>query len=144
MPTNRDTLWIYGLGALLLLAMVAVYAQYFRPEWKDYQAGFRDLVEEKLGPQKATQVPAGVQQVWARQLDRVDRCTTCHMGTDWAGLDNSPEPYRAHPREILAHPPVADYGCTSCHGGQGYATDTVHAHATTLEHWDEPLLGKAL
>lgn len=144
MPANRDTLWIYGLGALLLAVMAAVYTQYFRPEWKDYQAGFRDLVEEKLGAQKASQAPAGLQQVWARQLDRVDRCTTCHMGTDWAGLDSAPEPYRAHPREILAHHPVADYGCTSCHSGQGYATDTVGAHATTLEHWDEPLLGKEL
>ena len=73
MPSNRDTLWIYGVGALLLLVTAAVYTQYFRPEWKDYQAGFRDLVEEKFGAQKAAQLPTGLHQVWARQLDRVDR-----------------------------------------------------------------------
>ncbi|HYL16993.1 MAG TPA: c-type cytochrome [Terriglobales bacterium] len=144
MPKNRDTLWIYGLGALLLLVTVAVYWQYFRPEWKDYQTQFRDLVEEKFGPQRAAQVPSGLQQVWARHLDRVDRCTTCHMGMDWAGLDSAPQPFRSHPREILANHPIAEYGCTSCHGGQGYATDKAHAHATALEHWDEPLLGKEL
>ncbi|HKC71977.1 MAG TPA: hypothetical protein VKB60_10160, partial [Terriglobales bacterium] len=76
MAANRDTLWIYVVGALLLLVTVAVYTQYFQPEWKDYQAGFRDLIEEKLGTQRAAQAPAGLQQVWARQLDRVDRCTT--------------------------------------------------------------------
>lgn len=141
---NRDSLWIYGAGVLLLVVTGVVYTQYFRPEWKDYQADFRDLVEQKLGPEKAKQVPSGLQQVWAKALGRVDRCTTCHLGVTWAGLGNAPEPFRSHPKEILAKHPLVSYGCTSCHGGQGYATDEVHAHATTLEHWDEPLLGQEM
>ena len=32
-----------------------------------------------------------------------------------------------------------EFGCTSCHGGQGFATTTAGAHGD-VEHWDEPLL----
>ena len=47
------------------------------------------------------------------------------------------------PREILQKHPVQEYGCTSCHGGQGYATDRKSAHGL-VEHWEEPVLGKEL
>src|SRR5215831_17093544 len=141
---SRDTVWIYGLGAGLLIITALVYADYFRPEWKDYQAGFRQLVTQRFGSARAEQVPSGLQQVWVRDLGRTDRCITCHQGVEWGGLETAPEPYRSHPREILAKHPVSKYGCTPCHGGQGYATDTATAHATMAEHWEEPLLASEL
>ncbi len=36
--------------------------------------------------------------------------------------------------------PVEKFGCTSCHGGQGWAIDTEAAHGQ-VAHWEEPLLG---
>jgi cytochrome c2 len=141
---SRDTVWIYGLGIWLLVITALVYADYFRPEWKDYQAGFRELVTKRFGTARAEQVPSGLQQVWSHDLNRVDRCTTCHQGVEWSGLENAPEPYRSHPREILAKHPVSKYGCTACHGGQGYAVDLTGAHATAIEHWEQPLLATEL
>ncbi len=38
---------------------------------------------------------------------------------------------------------MEDYGCTICHGGQGYATTEYEAHGF-VKHWEEPLLGKAI
>ena len=141
---SRDTVWIYGLGAAVLVVTALVYADYFRPEWKDYQAGFRELASKRFGAARAEQVPSGLQQVWVRDLDRVDRCTTCHQGLEWSGLDSAPEPYRSHPKEILAKHPIAKFGCTPCHGGQGYAVDMAGAHATGVEHWEQPLLSSEL
>jgi cytochrome c2 len=100
-------------------------------------------VEEKFGPERAAGVPAGLQQVYVPALERADRCVTCHQAVEWKGLENAPEPYRTHPADILASHPVAQYGCTVCHGGQGYATDTEAAHGL-VEHWEEPVLGAEL
>ncbi len=141
---SRDKFWIYGLGMALLLITGFIYADYLQPQWKDYQSGFRQLVAKRFGAARVQQVPSGIQQIWARDLGRVDRCVTCHQGVEWRGLENAPRPYRSHPPEILAKHPVAQYGCTSCHGGQGFAVDVEGAHATTIEHWEQPLLANEL
>ncbi len=138
---NRDKIWVYALGAGVLAITVVLYVGYLQPEWKMYQSDFRELVTRRFGPARAQQASAGIQQIWAKDFDRVDRCVTCHLGVGWKGLESAPEPYRSHPAEILKTHPAARYGCTSCHGGQGYAITTAAAHATDLEHWEEPLRG---
>jgi len=138
---RRDLIWLYSFGVATLLVMAVVSWGYVRPEWQDYQEEFRTLVAQRFGQQKAAFVPRGLQQVWVKELGRVDRCITCHQGIDWKGLENAPHPFRAHPRDILQKHPVQDYGCTSCHGGQGYATDTKSAHGR-VDYWEEPVLGK--
>src|SRR6516225_3951960 len=47
-------------------------------------------------------------------------------------------------KEILDQHPVAKYGCTLCHGSQGYATDMDAAHSVGNANWGEPLLGGEL
>jgi cytochrome c2 len=121
----------------------SVYLREVRTDWSDYQAEFRDFVAEKFGAERAEQVPAGIQQIWVEALDRVDRCTTCHQAVEWKGLENAPEPYRTHPTEILAKHPLNAFGCTSCHGGQGFSTTLPDAHGN-VEHWEEPVLGKEI
>ena len=141
---NRDTLWInlLGIGALGLTGFL--YWDQYQPEWKGYQDEFRELVAKRFGPQRAATVPTGLQQVWVKAINRTDRCTTCHLGMEWKGLESAPEPYRSHPKEILAKHPISKYGCTICHGGQGYATTLAGAHAVDSEHWEHPLLATDL
>lgn len=140
--TNRDIIGIFACGAGILLITVLVYADYFQPEWKGYQQEFREMVAKRFGEARAEQVPSGLQQVWVRDLNRVDRCTTCHQAVEWKGFENAAEPYRTHPADILKKHPVETYGCTSCHWGQGYAADTESAHAVDVQDWQQPLLGK--
>lgn len=140
---SKDTIKIYALGAVMLLLTGFVFWDHAAPEWRGYQSDFRALVAKRFGDQRAEQIPAGLQQIWVKELDRVDRCTTCHQGIDWKGLENAPHPFKAHPQEILKSHPVDQFGCTACHGGQGYATETESAHGR-IEHWEEPLLGKQL
>lgn len=140
---SKDSIKLYVFGIVILLVTSFVYWANVEPEWKDYQSEFRDLVAKKLGEDRAAQIPTGLQQIWVQDLNRVDRCTTCHQGMEWKGLENAPNPFKSHPQEILKKHPLDKYGCTSCHGGQGYATDMEAAHGM-VEHWEEPLLGKQL
>jgi cytochrome c2 len=137
---NRDALWIYAFGVALLLVTAFILWKDRRPEWEKHQAGFKQLVAARLGPDRAAQVQTGLQQIWVKDLNRTDRCVTCHQGVEWSGFDDAPEPYRSHPKGVLEKHPLSLYGCTVCHGGQGFATDARSAHATSIKHWDEPLL----
>ncbi|MEW6322541.1 MAG: c-type cytochrome [Acidobacteriota bacterium] len=112
-------------------------------DYRYYQAEFRRMVAEKFGEEKAAEVPSGLQQIWVPDLRRADRCQTCHQGVTWPGFENAEHPYRTHPAEPLKAHPLEDYGCTSCHGGQGWAIDTWAAHGE-VAHWEEPLLSRTL
>ncbi|MDZ7362491.1 MAG: c-type cytochrome [candidate division KSB1 bacterium] len=140
---KTDQLVVSLLGLAVLLLTGFIFYEHYTPEWKRYQSKFRDFVEEKLGPKRAAMVPSGLQQIYVKELGKADRCVTCHQGVEWKGLENAPEPFRTHPKEILEKHPIAKFGCTSCHGGQGYATDSHAAHGL-IEHWEEPMLGKEL
>ena len=138
---RRDALLLYAFGAVILIITGVVFWSYYTPDWKDYQDEFQDLVAKKFGADRAAQVPRGVQQIWVKELNRVDRCVTCHQGMEWKGLESAPNPFKSHPQEILKNHPLNQYGCTVCHGGQGFATDTESAHGFVAD-WEQPLLGK--
>ncbi|HTO77228.1 MAG TPA: c-type cytochrome [Thermoanaerobaculia bacterium] len=139
--TDRPILAI--VGVLLVVSTVLFAWSDRQHDWRYYQYAFRGQVAEKLGADKARGIPRGVQQIWAPELRRADRCITCHQAVLWKGFETAEEPFRTHPPEPLKHHPVEKFGCTSCHGGQGWAIDTTQAHAPT-EHWEEPLLGREL
>ena len=141
---KRDNIWIYLFGAGILAVTIGLAIEHYRPEWSDYQAEFKDYVAQRFGPARAAKIETGIQQVWVPALGRTDRCTTCHLGVEWKGLESAPEPFRSHPKQILEKHPISKYGCTVCHGGQGYATDFDNAHATGIEHWEQPVMGTDL
>ncbi|MFS8069852.1 MAG: hypothetical protein ACMG6S_26095, partial [Byssovorax sp.] len=118
-----------------------------------------NLIKSLVGPFQIQQVVMN----WIdydRDVDReqVDRCQTCHMGAD-AGVYQSasiPKQFRTHPHRstLFASHPIESFGCTSCHQGQGRATDMLSHSGWHLEehhgkerwhfagdhYWDDPLL----
>jgi len=139
---NRELTTLLAVGALTLLVAVVVIFVDARPTWKFYQSEFGYILEETVPDLEPSQIPSGVQQVWVEELGRVDRCTTCHLGVGWKGLDNVEQPWASHPKpELLAAHPIEDFGCTMCHGGQGFALEENEAHGW-VEHWEEPLLSQ--
>jgi cytochrome c2 len=138
---RKDAIKLYIIGFAILGLTAWVFSRQYTKDWSDYQAEFKDYVAEKFGEDRARQVPTGIQQIWVKDLDAVDRCTTCHQATEWKGLENAPEPYRTHPKEILDSHPLTKFGCTSCHGGQGFATELPAAHGN-VDFWEQPLLGE--
>jgi hypothetical protein len=116
------------VGVLLVISTVLFARNDREHEWRWYQAEFKRLVSEKYGPDKAKTVPVGLQQIWIPSMAKADRCVTCHQALGWKGFETADEPYRTHPAEILKSHPPETFGCTSCHGGQGWAIDAGPAH----------------
>ena len=140
---RRDRPVLAAVGILLIISTVLFAWSDRRHDWRWYQAEFQKLVREKFGAEKARAVPSGTQQIWIKDLGNADRCITCHQGILWKGFEKADHPFRTHPPEPLKAHPVEKYGCTSCHGGQGFSIDLETAHGP-VPHWEEPLLGQRL
>ena len=84
----------------------------------------------------------------------VDRCQSCHLGTDPLlvpvtmtltkadlGMAKSMDaPYTSHPDpDLMKAHPLEKFGCSPCHGGNGRALDTVEKGHGRYEHWLWPL-----
>ena len=122
-------------NVMLLVLFVAVMWQDTNREWTRYQ---REFVSS-LSKDERRAVTGGLHQILVNDLDRVDRCTTCHLAIDKPQLALDKEPFTAHPGKFLEWHPVDKFGCTVCHGGQGLATEAAAAHGD-VKHWEEPLL----
>ncbi len=132
MPLKR----LFALTSLAFLAVLAISPakNALRP-YRSLQKRYRDLgVARAKSARQARdygQRPTAIHQIWLPAFDnRVDRCTTCHLGVSDPIMKGAPEPFRIHP--WTPHTPEAfeRFGCTSCHAGQGLATAEAEAHGT--------------
>ncbi|MBI5511302.1 MAG: c-type cytochrome [Deltaproteobacteria bacterium] len=140
---GRDRLALAIVGLALVVSTVLFIRSDQAHDYRYYQAMFKELVAQKLGEDKAATLPGGLSQIWVPDLKRADRCIICHQAVSFKGFETAAEPFRTHPSAILkAHPPER-FGCTACHGGQGYAIDVDAAHGQ-VAHWEEPLLSRGL
>jgi cytochrome c2 len=140
MLSQREILPVLIASAAVLAVGVAAIISDSTPEWKYYQSEFRTIIAENISDVDPATLPSGIQQIWVEKLDRVDRCTTCHLGINWRGLEDVEQPWTSHPMPaILTSHSIEEFGCTVCHGGQGYALTEHDAHGF-VEHWEEPLL----
>ena len=138
--SQREVLLVLIASVAILAVGVAAIVRDTGPEWKYYQSEFRAIVAERIADIDPSTLPSGIQQIWVEKLDRVDRCTTCHLGVTWKGLESVEQPWATHPMpEIFDDHPLEDFGCTVCHGGQGFAVTEYDAHGF-VEHWEKPLL----
>jgi mono/diheme cytochrome c family protein len=152
-------------NALLLAAFIWAFVKDFRAEWRPYQAKYyamsADVLDKRAAaekdPKKAADLkvearkmrssPMEIKQIIAGDLGRFDRCVTCHVGMDeytnpTLKNDFKENPYKSHPKVdealVKAHP-FTKFGCTSCHSGQGLATQVEPAHGW-VKHWEKPML----
>lgn len=140
MKLNDEKLLLITAASVALLTIFA-FGKDHNTEWRSYQNEFVELAVKKVGAKKAANIPTGIQQIWKPRIKLVDRCTTCHMAIDTPGFENEKQPFSTHPdleKWNNSHP-FKDYGCTTCHGGQGYAVspvETAHGH---VKHWETPM-----
>ena len=138
--SQREILLVLIAAVAILAVGVAAIVSDSGPEWKYYQSEFRTIVAERIGDVDPATLPSGIQQIWVEKLDRVDRCTTCHLGMTWKGLEDVEQPWTTHPvPEIFDDHRLEEFGCSVCHGGQGFALTEYDAHGF-VEHWEKPLL----
>lgn len=127
MRRNKYLLLLSSLGVLALLVGAAVQENYLK-EWRRIQSSARAAeypIEERL------------RQVVVPAMDVTDRCVTCHVGMAPGETGVAGDPVLA-PHKPVYHDP-SDFGCTTCHAGQGRATNKADAHGD-VHFWPEPMI----
>lgn len=137
----RMVLAFAALGVAFLGIFSWVFLKEYLAEWRGYQAEFRALERQTKDPHALSLSPPvdGIRQVWLRDLDRVDRCTTCHLGTDDPDFADAAQPFRTHTGDWLSSHRPDQFGCTTCHDGQGEATTFRDAAHQPIPHWPRPM-----
>lgn len=126
MNKNKYLLLGSSVGVLLLLVVAAVQDQLV--DWRRIQRG-------ALSAKGSVNIR--LRQIVNPGLGTSDRCVSCHIGMDpgeqgIGGVD-----------VLAAHKPTvhdpAEFGCTICHSGQGFATEVADAHGE-VRFWPEPMI----
>ena len=156
----------YAANFLMLGVFVWALVVDNNVEWKTYQSKYYQMAADNLQKQASDEKdskkadglraqakamrnsPLMVRQIIVGDLNRFDRCTTCHVAmdeytnptlktpADW------PNPYKGHPKvdeALVKSHPFTKYGCTACHEGQGLATTAAGAHGHVMA-WEHPML----
>jgi mono/diheme cytochrome c family protein len=134
-----DPVRAFGIVSLVFLVSLAIApAKNHFSEWRHYQHGYTRLIRGRSDAVTLERrMDHGIQQIWLPEQAVVDRCTTCHLGLKQASLrDVQEQPFRPHPP--IPHS-LTEFGCVTCHRGQGPATNVHEAHRSSLA-WEEPIL----
>ncbi len=97
-------------------------------------------VERKL----ATFSP-GIRQIHVKDVDLVDRCESCHLGTRepvvlTKAAMGGEAMFTSHPsKDLLKTHDPEKFGCTPCHGGNGVATSSIEKGHGRHKYWLWPM-----
>jgi len=141
-----DFAWMVIASAVFFVLVAVAAWRAFHGQWQPIQRRFQTILETHDQVEAARRFTPGIRQIWNPELGVVDRCVTCHLGYEWGSLlpADLPQPFAPHPAlPYLDKHPFTRFGCTVCHGGQGWATRSDAAH-TGGEHWNDPLLSGEL
>ena len=89
-----------------------------------------------------------IRQIHIKDIDLVDRCESCHLGTRepvtlTKAAMGGQEVFVSHPRrELLKVHDPEKFGCTPCHGGNGVALTSVEKAHGYNEHWLWPMYAR--
>ena len=137
--SQRLRFW-FALVSVVFVAVLAVSPiKDLRQEWKRYKRAYVRFAQTRPDTKRLlADFRPDLDQIWIPEMNVVDRCTACHQGITQPSLADAsvPQPFRAH--TVIPHH-VKDWGCVTCHRGQGPATEAAEAHETTLA-WEQPLL----
>lgn len=135
---------VFGISGFLIVLQLGIFVyREETAEWKGYQSTYYKKLAEVTGDPKIAKTPIKVSQIWDKNLNRADRCTTCHVGIDNPAFENEPQPYTTHPNfkesGYISKHPFEKFGCTICHEGNGQAVTVAATHGV-VKHLDrQPL-----
>ena len=117
------------------------------PVWAIRNAPFLDWLDPSIKVEQVV-LERITDDRYFQHVPKVDRCMTCHTFINQQGFEDQPNPFKTHPNlELmvgLGSPhPMKEFGCTSCHGGEGHRVNDFNAAAhtpqdlTQQEEWQE-------
>jgi mono/diheme cytochrome c family protein len=142
---SRLYLSLLLISSLVLIAFLGIaFNRELNPEWKKYQTEYKDFLvknaKDDSTRERAEKIDIGLQQIYIKNLERSDRCISCHRGVENPLMADAEQPHRQHSGNYLENHPVAKFGCTVCHRGQGRAMNIGEAHGEEHMHWDFPIM----
>jgi len=143
----KAVLYISSLVVILFSGLYLVQEN-IAPEWRMHQLKYLDQIEARQAINSKQKAAAysfdiGLKQVWLPQMNRADRCISCHVALEDPAFIHAAIPLKAHPGDYLQKHDAQTYGCTICHDGQGRAITWKAAAADDADvSWDKPLLRK--
>ncbi len=129
---NKLLLLVSSLATLALLGFAA-YRENVLEEWRVIQRRYA----RELPADAAAEFNVQLRQIVVPGLGVADRCVSCHVGMAPGEQGIKTVPLFAKHRDVVHDP--AEFGCTTCHGGQGRATEKDAAHGD-VEFWPEPMI----
>jgi hypothetical protein len=156
--STKTRLALAAASLVILGVHGAVFYQQFFHKWESYQTAYFDQARSLAKTDAERAAVAGrkprVEQIIVTQFgeNRVDRCTTCHIGADDPRFKDYAAPLKSHPFSAELgdkqlpdgkwerRHKFSDFGCTVCHDGQGRGLEEFYAHGED-EFWTEPMLG---
>jgi mono/diheme cytochrome c family protein len=117
---------------LLILTGIVIYRE-ANPGWKIYQKAYFESLGEKaysVNNGSGSSIDYNIILDWNPELGVQDRCRTCHIGVENQEASENPIPINTHP-DISPHE-FSRFGCSICHGGNGFATRLPDAHKDLL------------
>jgi hypothetical protein len=134
--------------AVILFSGLYLYHENVTPEWRVHQLSYLEQIDKEIGANSLDTLDSfsfstELKQIWLPQMNRVDRCISCHVVIEDPKFREKTNPLQAHPREYLNTHDPEKYGCTICHDGQGRAVNFKDAAADDPDtFWNKPLLRK--
>ncbi|MGR3318465.1 MAG: c-type cytochrome [Candidatus Anammoxibacter sp.] len=123
------------------IALISADVDRNRVELKQYTK-IVDAFSTRLEAVKRKGPTLQIYQTYIKEINLADRCMSCHAGIDKEESVSDENPFKAHPNRdyYLGNHPVSEFGCVSCHEGQGRALTSVEEAHGEVEYWLTPLL----
>jgi len=133
---------------VILFSGLSVYRENITPEWRKHQRDYLEQINKRQALKNIHKPDAPfftieLRQIWLPELNRADRCVSCHVAIENPQFKNSKHPLKAHPEMHLESHDPQKFGCTICHDGQGRAVNFKDATGDEPDvFWNKPLLRK--
>ncbi len=138
---------ILFISSIVIIAILSAeaYRENLDMSWRRYQKKYKvelfRLAQTDPERQTAQNFEIRMRQLVLPEINRVDRCVSCHVSIEDARMSDMPNPLKAHPGNYLDTHDVNKVGCTVCHDGQGRAIAAADAHAQGGDkYWEKPVL----
>ncbi len=124
------------------------YHENITPEWWKHQHNYLEQIETAQASNtsdkdNSSSFAIELRQIWLPEMNRADRCVSCHVAMEDPGFVQHTNPLKAHPATYFKHHDLQKYGCTICHDGQGRAINFKDAIADDPDvFWNKPILRK--
>lgn len=138
---------VLGISSIVIIAILSVeaYRENIDMAWRDYQKKYKlelfRLAKTEQERQTARNFELRMRQLVLPEINRVDRCVSCHVAMEDFRMSDMSNPLKSHPGNYLDTHDVNRVGCTVCHDGQGRAVAAADAHAEGGDkYWEKPVL----